>query len=141
VLVQVALVALLAMVVLGLTMLTGLLRSRRPLPRMVLVHLLTAAASVAGWLAYVGGEDRAWLAWAVFVLLVVVNTLGDQLMVRSWRARAVRQGVPVPDGAVRTYLTAALDALSFTRPTATLHAVLAPVAFFSVLLVALGIGG
>ncbi|GAB3246397.1 hypothetical protein [Nocardioides dilutus] len=136
---RVALAALVVTVALGLTMLTGLVRSGRPLPRLVLFHLVAAVSTLAAWTAYVVGDDRAWLAWAVFALLVVVNTLGDTLMVQGWRARAVRAGVTVPTGA-RAYLAAARDVLSFARPTAAVHALLAPVAFFSVLLVALGVG-
>ena len=45
----------------------------------------------------------------------------------------------MPTGA-RAYLAAALDVLSFKRPTAAIHALLAPVSFFSVLLVTLGVG-
>ena len=44
----------------------------------------------------------------------------------------------MPTGA-RAYLAAALDILSFEQPTASVHALLAPVSFFSVLLVTLGV--
>ena len=85
-------------------------------------------------------DDRpTWLAWVVFLVLLATNTFGDQSMLRAWRARAGRDGSPVPTGA-RAYVAAALDILSFKRPTASIHALLAPVTFFSVLLVTLGVG-
>ena len=135
----VALVAMVLSVLIGLSLLTGLLRGRRPLPLTVLVHLVVAAIALAAWTTYVVGDDRAWLAWAVFALLLLINTLGDQLMLQGWRARAVREGRTVPTG-TRLYLAAARDTLSFARPTAAVHALLAPVSFFGVLLVALGVG-
>jgi hypothetical protein len=139
VLAQVALVALVAMLVLGLTLLTGLLCSRRRLEPVVLMHLVTALVSVASWTAYVASDEPRWLAWAVLLLLMLTNTFGDTMMVRGWRARAVRGGRPARTGA-GAYVAAAVELLSFSRPIAALHGVLAGVSFFSVLLVALGVG-
>jgi hypothetical protein len=127
-------------VALGLVMLAGLLRAGRSLPARVWVHLALAVLSLAGWTAYVAREDPpGWHAWLVFAVVVGANTLGDQLMLQGWRARAARLGGPVPTGA-RAYLSAARDTLSFARPTAALHALLAAATFFTVLLVALGVG-
>jgi hypothetical protein len=136
----VALATMTMSVVLGLTMLVGLVRSGRRLPGFVPVHLVLALASLGGWTAYAVQDERpAWLAWVVLLVVVATNTFGDQLMLQGWRARAGRDGSPVPTGA-RAYLAAALDTLSFARPTPALHALLAAVGFVCVLLVALGVG-
>ena len=134
----VALAALALTVAFGLVLLVALVRSGRTLPRIVLVHLATGVTVLVGWTAYAVREDRpTWLVWSVFVLLIANNTLGDTMMVRGWRARARRAGRSVPTGA-RAYLAAVRELLT-TRPTAAVHAVLAGVGFFSVLLVALGV--
>ena len=70
---------------------------------------------------------------------MLTNTFGDTMMVRGWRARAVRAGRPARAGA-GAYVAAAVELLSFSRPIPALHGVLAGVSFFSVLLVALGVG-
>jgi hypothetical protein len=137
----VAFAAMILSVVVGLVMLAGLMRSGRRLPGFVPVHLGLALASLSGWTAYALQEDRpTWLAWTVFLLVFATNTFGDQLMLQAWRAGAGRDGSPVPTGA-RAYLAAAVDLLSFKRPVPAIHALLAPVSFFSVLLVTLGVGG
>jgi hypothetical protein len=139
VLAQVALAALTLTVVLGLTMLAALLRSGRRLGPVVLMHLTTALVTLAAWVAYVASDGPRWLAWAVVLLQMLNNTFGDTMMVRGWRARAVRAGRSVTAGP-RAYVAAAVDLLSFSRPTAALHGILAGVSFFTVLPIALGIG-
>jgi hypothetical protein len=140
VLTELALVALALTVVAGLTMLVGLLRSGRRLPRLIVLHLVTVLLPFSGWAAYTATDDRPrWLAAVVLLVLITAGMpSGDQLMLRAWRARATRAGHPVPTG-VRAYLAAARDIMAFGRPTASMHAILGAVGFFTVLLVTLGV--
>ena len=137
---ELALAALFFTVLAGLIMFAGLFRARR-LPRLIWFHAATVLVPFCGWAAYTLGDGRPrWLALAVLLVLVVAGMpSGDQLMLRAWRARAARAGRPVPTG-VRAYLAAAGDILRFGRPVASLHALLGAVGFFSVLLVAFGVG-
>ncbi len=120
-----------ANLVLGLVM---LLRWRRP-PRTALVHLGTASLGMAAWIGYVAADRPGWLAWAVFVWLIVNNTLGDLLLMSGWRSRTPE---PRPRGA-RAYLTAAGDLLRGRRPVAMAHGLLAGATVVLVLLAALGL--
>ena len=137
---ELALVALALTVVAGLTMLVRLLRSGRRPPRLIWLHLVTVLVPFCGWAAYTATDDRPrWLAAVVLLVLITVGMpSGDQLMLRAWRARVTRDHGLVPMG-VRAYLAAARDVLAFGRPTASLHAILGAVGFFSVLLVTLGV--
>jgi hypothetical protein len=136
----VALGAMTLTLVIGLTMLVAMVRSGRPLPRLVYFHLASAFVALGGWTAYAVQDPRPrWLAICVLlVLLTTVMPAGDQLMLRHWRARATAAGRPTPNGA-RAYAAAAGDVLSFARPKVAFHALLAATGFFSVLLVTLGV--
>jgi hypothetical protein len=140
VLTELALVAFTLTVVAGLTMLVRLLRSGRRLPRLIWLHLVTVLLPFCGWAAYAATDDRPrWLAAVVLLVLMTIGMpSGDQLMLRAWRARATRDGRLVHTG-LRAYLAAARDIIAFGRPTASLHAILGAVGFFSVLLVTLGV--
>ncbi|MFD8494764.1 hypothetical protein [Amycolatopsis sp. NPDC059657] len=133
----VALVALILNALVGVFMFVRWLgRSAGSLPPLVYFHIATASVSLALWIAYLVVGRPALLAWAVFVVLTATNALGDTLLVRGWRARhSVSSG-----SLVRNYLGAARDVLSGKRPASMIHAILAPVAYFSVLLAALGVG-
>jgi hypothetical protein len=137
---ELALAALTLTVVAGLTMLVRLLRSGRRLPRLIWLHLVTVLVPFCGWAAYTATDARPrWLAAVVLLVLITAGMpSGDQLMLRAWRARATRDGRPVPTGGW-AYLAAARDIMAFGRPTASLHAILGAVGFFSVLLVTLGV--
>lgn len=136
----VALGAMAVTLVIGLTMLVGMIRSGRRLPGLVYVHLASALVAFGGWTAYAVQDPRPrWLAIGVLVvLLTTAMPAGDQLMLRHWRARAAAAGRPTPTG-VGAYAAAAGDVLSFARPTVAFHALLAATGFFSVLLVTLGV--
>jgi hypothetical protein len=140
VLTELALVAFTLTVVAGLTMLVRLVRSGRRLPRLIWLHLVTVLLPFCGWAAYAATDDRPrWLAAVVLLVLMTIGMpSGDQLMLRAWRARATRDGRLVHTG-LRAYLAAARDIIAFGRPTASLHAILGAVGFFSVLLVTLGV--
>ena len=86
---EVALVALTITVLAGLTMLVGLLRSGRRLPRIIWLHLVTVLLPFCGWAAYTATDHRPqWLAVAVLLVLVTAGMpSGDQLMLQAWRAR------------------------------------------------------
>ncbi|SDY48996.1 hypothetical protein SAMN05421504_105709 [Amycolatopsis xylanica] len=111
-------------------------RAAGGLPPLVYVHIVTALVSLALWVAYLVGGRPALLAWAVFALLTLANALGDTLLVRGWRAR---HSAP-PGTLIRQYARAAREVLSGKRPAPMIHAILAPVVYFSVLLAALGVG-
>lgn len=137
---EVALVALTVTVLAGLTMLVGLLRSGRRLPRIIWLHMVTVLLPFCGWAAYTASDHRPeWLAVVVLLVLVTAGMpSGDQLMLQAYRARIARDRRPVPRG-VRAYLAAARDILAFGRPSASVHALVGAVGFFSVLLVTLGV--
>ena len=90
-------------------------------------HLVAATLGLLCWVAYVAGDGPHWLGWSVFAWLMVVNGLGDLLMVGGRRAGR------------RPYLVAAREVLSGRRPMATAHALLAPTVLVLVLLAALGL--
>ena len=73
------------------------------------------------------GRPPGWLGWSVFAWLLVVNGLGDVLMVHGRPASR------------RSYLAAARDVLSGRRPLATAHALLAPTVLVLVFVAALGV--
>jgi hypothetical protein len=118
-------------VVIGLTM---LLRWHRP-PRTAILHLATASLGLAAWVCYLVTDRPPWLAWAVFVWLIVNNALGDVLLVGGWRSRTPESRPP----GVRAYLASARDLLSGRRRDALAHGLLAGSTFVLVLLAALGV--
>ena len=83
-------------------------------PRTAWLHLATATFGLACWVAYLATDRPPWLGWSVLAWLLVVNGLGDVLMVGGRPAGR------------RTYLAAAREVLSGRRPLATAHALLAP---------------
>jgi hypothetical protein len=90
-------------------------------------HLATAALGLGCWVAFVAADRPQWLGWSVFGWLLVVNGLGDFLMVGGRRVGR------------RPYLAAARDVLSGRRPLATAHALLAPTTLVLVFVAALGV--
>jgi hypothetical protein len=96
-------------------------------PRAAWLHLATATFGLVCWVAYVAAARPSWLGWAVFAWLLVVNGLGDLLMVSGRPAGR------------RTYVAAARDVLSGRRPLATVHALLAPTTLVMVFVAALGV--
>jgi len=94
-------------------------------PRAAWVHLATAATGLVCWAAYVAAGRPDWLGWSVFAWLLVVNGLGDLLMVGGRVAGR------------RPYLSAAREVLSGRRPLATAHALLAPTTLTLVFVAAL----
>jgi hypothetical protein len=118
-----ALVSWTASVAVGLVLLW---RWRRR-PRTAWLHLATATFGLLCWVAYLAAGRPSWLGWAVVAWLLVVNGLGDLLMVGGRPAGR------------RTYLAAARDVLSGRRPLATTHAVLAPTTLVMVFVAALGV--
>lgn len=96
-------------------------------PRTAWLHLATATFGLAFWVAYVAADRPDWLGWSVFAWLMLVNGLGDLLMVGGRPASS------------RAYLAAARDVLSGRRPLATAHALLAPTTLVLVFVAALGL--
>ena len=90
-------------------------------------HLVAATLGLLCWSAYVAADRPHWLGWSVFAWLLLVNGLGDLLMVGGRRAGR------------RPYLVAAREALSGRRPMATAHALLAPTVLVLVFLAALDV--
>lgn len=113
---------------------------RRIRPPLIFTHFLLAAAGLVLWIIYVAADKEGW-AWAAFVVLLVVASLGFA-MLALWLQR--RQASPAPAG------TGGSASLSeggtpaeqhFPVPVVILHGILAATTLVLVLLTALGVGG
>lgn len=123
----IALVGWVLNIVVGLTILTGVLRARRHVPRLAYYHLTTALVGVGVWIAFMAAGS-AVLAWIGFGILTVHNGFGDTLMVKGWRRRN-------PDAPGIAYFQAAKAAAK--KPLLLAHGFLAPVAWFPALAAAI----
>lgn len=73
-------------IVVGLTILAGVLRARRHVPPLAYYHLTTAFVGLGVWIAFMAAGS-ALLAWVGFGILTLHNVFGDTLMVKGWRKR------------------------------------------------------
>ncbi|HEX8869828.1 MAG TPA: hypothetical protein VF821_29475 [Lentzea sp.] len=110
-------------IVVGLVILTRVLRARRQVPRLAYYHLTTALVGFGVWIAFMAAGS-ALLAWIGFGILTLHNAFGDTLMVRGWRKRN-------PDAPGIAYFQAAKAAAR--KPLLLAHGFLAPVAWFPAL--------
>ena len=114
----IALVGWILNIVVGLVLLTRLLRARRRIPTLAYYHVVTAVVGLGIWIAFMAAGSPV-LAWIGFAVLTLHNTFGDTLMVKGWRKRN-----PTAQG------NAYFQGVKYTakRPLAFAHAMLAPVA-------------
>jgi hypothetical protein len=115
---------------------------RRIRPPMIFTHLVLAASGLVLWIIYLAADKKGW-AWAAFVVLLVVASLGFG-MLALWLQR--RQGA----GATAVATAGAPASLAegstpaeqhFPVPVVGLHGLLAATTLVLVLLSALGVGG
>ncbi|HEX8095330.1 hypothetical protein [Jatrophihabitans sp.] len=132
----VALVAWLLAAAVGVTVLLRWLRRRRrgsTFPtRLVTAHLVTAVAGLSLWAGHLA-TGRLVLAWLAFAVLNVTNGVGDAILTGRWRALA-----GVGPSWIADYRRAVLGVLRGRHPrSATLHALLGGLTFFSTLVACL----
>src|SRR5690242_14208399 len=119
----IALVGWVLNIVIGLVLLTRLLRARRQVPPLAYYHLVTALTGLGFWIGFVA-TGSAVLAWIGFAVLVVHNTFGDRLRMKGWRKRN-----PAAQG--NTYFQAVM--YTAKRPLPAAHAIISGVVFFPAL--------
>ncbi|KJK44110.1 hypothetical protein UK23_30650 [Lentzea aerocolonigenes] len=114
-------------IMVGLVILTGVLRARRHVPPLAYYHLTTAFVGLGFWIAFMAAGS-ALLAWIGFGILTLHNAFGDTMMVKGWRRRN-------PDAPGNAYFQAAKAAAR--KPLLLAHGFLAPVAWFPALAAAI----
>jgi hypothetical protein len=107
-------------------------------PALIFGHFLLAAAGLVVWIIYVATDKRA-LAWAAFVIVLVVALLGFTMLARWIPTYRTTRSAPVGS----TAGTAAAGPAERHFPLAAVagHGVLAATTLVLVLLTALEIGG
>ncbi len=129
----------LASVVLGVLLLTVALgavnllrwvrgrRSSVPTAK-VATHIALVLAATAGWIAFMATR-AGWLAWIAFAAITLGQVFGDLLMFASYRARSGETGKV-------GYFAVAAELFRSRRPVAALHAIVAAVGYFTMLVTA-----
>jgi hypothetical protein len=109
---------------------------RRIRPPLIFTHMLLAATGLVLWIVYLAA-DKKGIAWAAFVVLLVVASLGFG-MFALWLQR--RQTTPAPP-AMAGGAEGVPAEQHFPVPIVALHGVLAATTLVLVLLTALDVGG
>jgi hypothetical protein len=113
---------------------------RRIRPPVIFTHFLLAAGGLVLWIIYLAADKKGW-AWAAFVVLLVVASLGFG-MLALWLQR--RQATPALAGARGSAPMAEGSTPAeqhFPVPIVALHGLLAATTLVLVLLSALDVGG
>jgi hypothetical protein len=113
---------------------------RRIRPPLIFTHFVLAASGLVLWIIYLAADKKGW-AWAAFVVLLIVASLGFG-MLALWLQR--RQTSPALAGAGAS--AAAPEGSKpaeqhFPVPVVVLHGLLAATTLVLVLLAALDVGG
>ena len=109
---------------------------RRIRPPLIFTHMLLAATGLVLWIVYLAA-DKKGIAWAAFVLLLVVASLGFG-MFALWLQR--RQATAAPS-AVAGGVDGVPAEQHFPLALVALHGILAATTLVLVLLTALDVGG
>lgn len=113
---------------------------RRIRPPLIFGHFLLAASGLVLWIIYLAANSKGW-AWAAFVVLLVVASLGFG-MLALWLQRRQASPTPAGSGASATLAEGSTPAEQhFPLPVVALHGLLAATTLVLVLLAALGVGG
>lgn len=113
---------------------------RRIRTPMIFTHFLLAASGLVLWIIYVAADKKGW-AWAAFVVLLVVASLGFA-MFALWLQRRQASPALAGTGAPATMTEGSTPAEQhFPVPVVGLHGLLAAATLVLVLLSALGVGG
>lgn len=113
---------------------------RRIRPPLIFTHMLLAASGLVLWIIYLAADTKGW-AWAAFIVLLVVASLGFG-MLALWLQR--RQAAPAVAGAGGTGTMAEGSTPAeqhFPVPIVAVHGLIAATTLVLVLLAALGVGG
>jgi hypothetical protein len=114
---------------------------RRIRPPLIFTHFLLAAGGLVLWIIYLAADKKGW-AWAGFVVLLVVASLGFG-MLALWLQRRQAAGSPTPAtaGASAPLVEGGTPAEQhFPVPVVALHGLLAATTLVLALLAALGVG-
>jgi hypothetical protein len=109
---------------------------RRIRPPLIFTHMLLAASGLVLWIIYLAA-DKKGIAWAAFVVLLAVASLGFG-MFALWLQR--RQTTPSPPAMAGGAENVPAEQ-HFPVPIVALHGVLAATTLVLVLLTALDVGG
>ncbi len=115
---------------------------RRIRPPLIFTHFLLAAGGLVLWIIYLAADTKGW-AWAAFVVLLVVASLGFG-MLALWlqRRQAAGRAVVAGAGGSASALEGSTPAEQhFPVPVVALHGLLAATTLVLVLLTSLGVGG
>lgn len=114
---------------------------RRIRPRLIFTHFLLAAGGLVLWIIYLAADEKGW-AWAAFVVLLVVASLGFG-MLALWIQRRQSAGTPALAGSgASAPMTEGSTPAEQHFPVAVvgLHGLLAATTLVLVLLTAVGVG-
>ncbi len=115
---------------------------RRIRPPLIFTHFLLAAGGLVLWVIYLAADTKGW-AWAAFVVLVVVASLGFG-MLALWlqRRQATANPAPAAAGGSAPMTEGSTPAEQhFPVPIVVVHGLIAATTLVLVLLAALDVGG
>jgi hypothetical protein len=113
---------------------------RRIRPPLIFTHFLLAASGLVLWIIYLAADKKGW-AWAAFIVLLVVASLGFA-MFALWLQRRQANPAHVATVGSTTMSEGSTPAEQhFPVPVVGLHGLLAAITLVLVLLTALGVGG
>jgi hypothetical protein len=115
---------------------------RRIRPPLIFTHLLLAASGLVLWIIYLAADQKGW-AWAAFVVLLVVASLGFG-MLALWLQRRQAAGSPALAGTGGSTAMAegSMPAEQhFPLAIVVAHGLIAATTLVLVLLAALDVGG
>jgi hypothetical protein len=115
---------------------------RRIRPPLIFTHMLLAASGLVLWIIYLAADKKGW-AWAAFVVLLIVASLGFG-MLALWIQRRQTDGGPALAGAPGSAtMTEGSTPAEQHFPVAIVvaHGLIAATTLVLVLLAALDVGG
>lgn len=109
---------------------------RRIRPPLIFTHMLLAATGLVLWIVYLA-DDKKGIAWAAFVVLLVVASLGFGMFALWLQRRGSTPRAPAMAGGAE----AVPAEQHFPVPIVAAHGLLAATTLVLVLLTALDVGG
>jgi hypothetical protein len=113
---------------------------RRIRPPLIFTHFLLAAGGLVLWIIYLASDTKG-LAWAAFVVLLAVASLGFGMFALWLQRRQASPALAGPAGAAPLAEGSVPAEQHFPLPVVALHGLLAATTLVLVLLAALGVGG
>jgi hypothetical protein len=113
---------------------------RRIRPPLIFTHMLLAASGLVLWIIYVASDKKGW-AWAAFVVLLVVASLGFAMLALWLQRRQATAAVVSAGGGRATTAEGSTPAEQhFPVPIVAGHGLIAATTLVLVLLAALDVG-